>query len=149
MTALWTVALVIGFFIIGCLYERRRIRRAERAILRSSPLTGNAVLGELVEQLEDGSVRVAIGAAREHPGAELPAGDVWPHGFNPNAHVGAERRVEIANGHGGVLVLKVRGGAFRVVSFKRPTKFDPVSGEADTTDLWLSVEDLVKAVKVS
>lgn len=134
MTWPWIVALVVAqltLFFTGRSWERLSQRRA---------------MTRLIDGLDAGARKIA---AREHPGSELPARDVWPQGFNPNAHLGAERRVELKNGHGGALVLKVRGGAFRVVSFTRPTKFDPVSGEGDTTDLWLNVEDLVQAVKYS
>jgi hypothetical protein len=89
----------------------------------------------------------ALGNARDPASSELPADDAWPAGYKPDAHLGVARDVTVTNGHGGELALKVRGGAFRVVSFTRPTKFDPLSGGADTTDLWLSVDELVKKVK--
>jgi hypothetical protein len=80
----------------------------------------------------------------ERQGDELPDQDRWPEGFKP---AGAEHEVLVTNGTGGVLKLRVRDHAFRVVSFSRPTKFDPVTGDGDTVDLWLDVEQLVEKVK--
>lgn len=104
-----------------------------------------------------GSVGLAIGWQRERvllnrvrmfarlaESSELPEQDTWPDGFTPK---GVAHEVDVTNGHGGVLKLRVRNGAFRVVSFTRPTKFDPLTGEGDTTDLWLSVDELVKKVR--
>lgn len=146
MSWLLYAALVVAFFLVGMAWERRRVRRDWANALRSLPVSGKVLAGQVVGLQEDGTVAVALGA-REHPGSELPAGDVWPAGYDPAKHLGALRVVEVKNGHGGALVLKVRGGAFRVVSFTRPTKFDPMSGEADTTDLWLDIDSLVRVLK--
>lgn len=78
---------------------------------------------------------------------DVPADDVWPKGFDPDARLGTEHSVTVTNGQGAELVLRVRGGAFRVVSFTRPVQHESQLGAGDTTDMWISIDEFVGKVR--
>jgi len=93
------------------------------------------------------AVKGTLAGAREPEIDDLPPEEHNPPGWVPPEPT---RCVEISNGRGAVLALKVRGHAFRIVSFTRPPMYaslDPAK-EPETIDLWLSTDALVKALSL-
>lgn len=97
------------------------------------------------QQLE---LDIALRAARKALGDDLPEEDAGPPGWQPPELV---REISLRNGFGGMLKLRVRGHAFRIVSFSRPPLHSAPPGpgqpKEQTLDLWMPTADLIEALQ--